>query len=161
MTIHSISKTLGFSVMVLLLLSVFSPSASAQGPLPSSPDTASAVTPAPSTFATVASTKTDGEHKFWDTKNRTLFVAVGALNVADFALTRSNLQNGGKELNPLVRAFGTSTPGLAANFAGQTLGVIGLSYMFHKTGHHKLERITSFVSASTSFSAVTFDMAHR
>jgi hypothetical protein len=101
------------------------------------------------------------EHKFLDKKNRVLFAAVAALSVADFAVTRANLQSGGKELNPVVRVFGSSTPGLAANFAGETVGIIGCSYLFHKTGHHKLERFTSFVNISVSASAVTYGLTHR
>jgi hypothetical protein len=81
-------------------------------------------------------------HRFWDNENRALFMTVAALSAADFALTRSILQNGGKELNPVTRLFSGSTAGLAANFAGETAGIIGLSYFFHKTGHHQLERLT-------------------
>ncbi len=40
----------------------------------------------------------------------------------------------------MVRMFGSSTPGLAMNFIGETVGVVSLSYFFHRTGHRKLER---------------------
>src|SRR5579885_1164649 len=73
-------------------------------------------------------------HRFWDRQNTMLFVAVAGMGAADFATTRSNLASGGKELNPVTRIFAGSTPALAANFAGETAGVIGLSYFFHKTG---------------------------
>jgi len=102
-----------------------------------------------------------GEHKFWDKQNELLFVTAGALNGADFAVTRSNLQRGGRELNPIVRVFGRSTPALAVNFAGETAGVIGLSYFFHKTGHHKLERLVSVVNLGSSAGAVSYSLAHR
>jgi hypothetical protein len=101
------------------------------------------------------------EHKFWDTQNRVLLFAAAALNGADFAVTRANLQNGGQELNPVVRVFGRSTAGLAVNFAGETAGVIGLSYFFHKIGHHKLERAVSLVDIGGSAGAVTYGLAHR
>lgn len=107
-----------------------------------------------SALVIVAPSAVPREHTFWDKKNRALFAAATALNFDDFAVTRSNLQNGGKELNPMARVFGGSTPGLAANFASQTAGVIGLSYLFHKTGHHKLERIVSIVNISASGAAV-------
>jgi len=90
-----------------------------------------------------------------------LFVAAAALNGADFAVTRANLQSGGQELNPMVRLFGRSTAGLAANFIGETAGVITLSYFFHKTGHHKLERAVSLMNIASSAGAVTFDLMHR
>ncbi|HET7440179.1 MAG TPA: hypothetical protein VFJ47_02670 [Terriglobales bacterium] len=100
-------------------------------------------------------------HKFWDRKNKLLFAAAAASNAADFAVTYSNLQNGGKELNPVTRVFAGSTAGLAANFAGETAGVVGLSYFFHKTGHHKLERLTSIVNISSSSFAVGYSLSHR
>ena len=109
----------------------------------------------------IAPSPASSEHKFWDTKNRALFATVAALNVADFAVTRVNLRNGGRELNPVARVFGTSTSGLAANVAGETAGVIGLSYFFHRTGHHKLERITSLVNIGASGVAVTYGLTHR
>jgi hypothetical protein len=102
-----------------------------------------------------------GEHKFWDKHNGLLFVTAAALNGADFAVTRSNLQSGGRELNPIVRVFGRSTPALAVNFVGETAGVIGLSYFFHKTGHHKLERLVSVVNIGSSAGAVSYGLAHR
>ena len=101
------------------------------------------------------------EHKFWDAENRALFLTAAALNGADFAVTRANLQNGGQELNPIVRIFGHSTAGLALNFIGETAGVVSLNYLFHKTGHHRIERAVSVVNISASVGAVTFGLTHR
>ena len=101
------------------------------------------------------------EHGFWDRQNRTLFAMNAALAGADFATTQRNLNHNGKELNPLTRMLSSSTPGLAANFAMETGGVIGVSYLFHKTGHHKLERMTSYVNLSASAFAVSYGLAHR
>jgi len=42
----------------------------------------------------------------------------------------------------VTRVFSGSTAALAANFAEETAGIIGLSYFFHETGHHQLERVT-------------------
>jgi hypothetical protein len=101
------------------------------------------------------------QHRFWDNENRVLFASVAALSAADFAVTQSILQNGGKELNPVTRIFSGSTGGLAVNFAGETAGIIGLSYLLHKTGHHKLERITPMLNIGTSTFAVVYDLKHR
>lgn len=101
------------------------------------------------------------QHKFWDKQNSALFVAAAALNGADFAVTRANLQNGGQELNPLVRVFGRSTAGLAANFIGETAGMVSISYFLHKTGHHKLERMASVVFIGNSVTAVSYSLTHR
>jgi hypothetical protein len=109
----------------------------------------------------VSSPRFEPAHKFWDRQNRILFVAAAASNAADFAVTRANLQSGGQELNPVVRVFGRSTAGLALNFAGETAGVISLSYFFHKTGHHKLERVVSLVDIGASAGAVGYGLSHR
>jgi hypothetical protein len=119
------------------------------GSVTASPTSASALPEAPSL------------HKFWDNENRALFTTVATLSAADFALTRSILQNGGKELNPVTRLFSGSTAGLAANFAGQTAGIIGLSYFFHRTGHHQLERLTPMLNIGASAFAVVYDLNHR
>ena len=100
-------------------------------------------------------------HRFWDRENSILFATNAAFGAADFVVTRDNLRGGGQELNPVTRLFSGSTAGLAVNFAGETAGVLGLSYVFHKTGHHKLERYVSMVNISSSAAAVTFDLAHR
>lgn len=100
-------------------------------------------------------------HKFLDKQNRLLFIAVAAINATDFSVTRSNLQSGGQELNPVVRVFGRSTPALAANFAGETIGAITFSYFFHKTGHHRLERLTSLIDIGSSAGAVAYGLTHR
>jgi hypothetical protein len=117
------------------------------------------VEPAPA-FASTPS-RHEFEHRFWDKTNGSLFIAAAASNFADFGVTRMNLQNGGQELNPIVRGFGRSTPALAMNFAGETAGAVGLSYLFHKTRHHRLERIVSIVDIGGSAGAVAFGLIHR
>lgn len=156
MTSGKIVKYLSAAI-ALVLSSALSPSLLAQGPLPDAPmpiaDGASAMILSPA-----------GEshrHKFFDKENYALFAGVIALNSADFAVTRANLQTGGTEFNPLVRVFGRSTAGLVANFTGESVGTVVLSYMFHRTGHHKLERAVSFVNIGGSAAAVGFGLAHR
>jgi hypothetical protein len=100
-------------------------------------------------------------HRFWDRKNSLLFATSAAFSTADFFVTRANLQNGGQELNPVTRMFGSSSTGLAVNFIGENVGVIGISYMFHKTGHHKLERAVSMLNIGASTAAVSFGLTHR
>jgi len=109
----------------------------------------------------VTKPETASPHRFWDGKNRALFAMVAASSAADFCVTRANLASGGRELNPVTRVFGRSTAGLAVNFSAETASVIGLSYLFHRTGHHKLERMTTLVDISASGSAVAYDLAHR
>jgi hypothetical protein len=130
----------------------------AQGPLPEAPiPSAAAVVP----MMVVTQPRVEVTHKFWDKQNKFLFIAVASGATADFAVTRANLQSGGRELNPMVRPFGRSSAGLALNFAGETVGVISLSYFFHKTDHHKLERAVSMVNIASSAGAVGYGLAHR
>jgi hypothetical protein len=143
--------------VAVLVLSRFSPALFAQGPVPDAPRPS--IEAASTTFITPKTVA--GEHRFWDKENRVLFAASAALSAADFAVTRANLQNGGRELNPVVRFFGTSTPALAANFAGETAGIIGLSYFFHRTGHHKLERVLTMLNIGSSAGAVSYDLVNR
>jgi hypothetical protein len=139
------------------------------GPVDPGPENPSPATLAPANSGAVAVSpvvantppEAPSQHKFWDNENRTLFVAVAVLSAADFAVTRANLQNGGRELNPVTRLFSGSTAGLAANFAGETAGIIGLSYYFHKTGHHQLERLTPLLNIGASTFAVVYDLNHR
>lgn len=150
------------SCFAAVLASVLAPTLLAQGPLPDAPvpdAPAPAVQPVLSGF--VATGNPVFEHKFWDRENYALFAASAAMNTADFAVTRANLQSGGRELNPMVRVFGRSTAGLAANFAGETFGVVGLSYFCHKTGHHRMERMVSMVNIGGSMGAVSYGLAHR
>jgi hypothetical protein len=99
--------------------------------------------------------------RFLDRENSFLFATSAAFSAADFVVTRDNLRGGGQELNPVTRVFSHSTAALAVNFAAETAGVVGISYMFHKTGHHKLERYVSMLNIGSSAAAVSFDLAHR
>jgi len=147
-----------FAVVLLIVLSNC-PTSAAQGPLPEAPTPIPAVEHA-SAFVSLPQ-PIASEHKFWDRENKVLFFTAAALNGADFAVTRSNLQSGGRELNPVVQFLGRSTAGLAVNFVGETAGVVSVSYLFHKTGHHRLERWVSFINISSSAGAVGYGLTHR
>jgi hypothetical protein len=146
---------------VLIVSATLCPALHAQAPFTSTdPDAPSPFVEA-QTPASIPPAIASSEHRFWDKPNGTLLFAAAALNGADFAVTRANLQSGGQELNPVVRMFGRSTPGLAMNFIGETVGVVSLSYFFHMTGHHKLERAVSLVNIGSSASAVSYGLSHR
>jgi hypothetical protein len=113
------------------------------------------------TFQPATLPEAPSHHRFWDRENSVLFATSAAFSAADFVVTQDNLRGGGQELNPVTRTVSGTTTGLALNFAGETAGVIGLSYFFHKTGHHKLERAVSMLNIGASAAAVTFDLAHR
>ena len=150
------------SAAVLAVCGAFCPSLLAQTLLASAP-VPDAPIPFVAASTSLASTPPSiaEEHRFWDKQNCALFAAAAVSNGADFAVTRANLQSGGKELNPVVRMFGRSSPGLAVNFIGETVGVVSLSYFFYKTGHHKLERAVSIVNIGSSVGAVSYGLMHR
>jgi hypothetical protein len=168
MTFRRFLRFVTLSSIVLVLSATFCPTLHAQvllasAPLPDAPVPSNAPTPfieaAPPVV--IAQPNSISEHKFWDRQNSLLLIGAAASNGADFAVTRANLQSGGQELNPVVRMFGRSTPGLAANFIGETAGIVSLSYFFHKTGHHKLERAVPMVNIGGSLGAVAFGLMHR
>lgn len=157
MCIKSISNLFRVSLSVPFAIVALTSVLWAQGPLPDAPIASfAAVVPVVATQP-----RMETPHKFWDRQNKFLFVAAAASNAADFAVTRANLQSGGRELNPVVRVFGRSSAGLAMNFAGETVGVMCASYYFHKTGHHKLERAVSIVNIGSSAGAVSYGLMHR
>jgi hypothetical protein len=154
---HAVSKAFRF---IAAFATLFAPSLWAQGPAPDAPAPVPAAT-APIASGFVQTTNPFPQHKFWDAENSILFATSAAMNTADFWVTRANLQSGGQELNPLVRVFGKSTAGLAANFAGETAGVVGMSYFFHRTGHHRMERMVSMVNIGGSIGAVSYGLTHQ
>lgn len=101
-------------------------------------------------------------HKFWDRQNKALFFIHASLETTDFAITHYNLANGGRELNPMGRSLCESgTPGQVVFFAGRTVGTLGISYAFHKTGHHKIERAFTTYMIGDSAYGVTYSLVHR
>jgi len=100
-------------------------------------------------------------HKFWDRQNKTLFLIHAGVETTDFAITHHNLANGGREMNPLGKSLCQSgTAGQATFFAARTAGTLGISYLFHKTNHHRLERATTMFMISDSAYGVTYSFAH-
>ena len=85
---------------------------------------------------------------------------MGAATAADFAATHRNLSRGGEERNPVARVFTGSTGGRVAYFAGSAAGTIGLSYIFHRTNHHKLERATLMVGIGCSAQGAAYSFTH-
>jgi len=81
------------------------------------------------------------QHKFFDRQNQVAFGTLAGLIAVD-SITTQRLTNSGRayEANPIWR------PMVRQGWAGQTVAsalgyasALGVSYAFHKTGHHKLE----------------------
>jgi len=85
-------------------------------------------------------------HKFWDRENDLLFAAVGAGRALDYASTL-NLRSRGINEAFLTNSVVDNHPLLAGIEVAATAASIGVSYLFHRTGHHRLERWTSAIHA--------------
>jgi hypothetical protein len=109
------------AVAILFLLTTMSARAQDGGALPSTP-----VPAAP-------------EHRFWDRKNILLFSGIGVFRGLDYASTR-NMQARGREEILLPDDVVNNSAGFASLEAAATAASVGISYIFHRTGHHKLER---------------------
>ena len=101
-------------------------------------------------------------HGFWDRTNKILFASHAALEAVDFGITHHNLSDGGRELDPMAKALCESgTAGQLVFFGGRMAGVIAISYLLHKTGHHKLERAFPVYASGDSSYGVAYSFAHR
>jgi hypothetical protein len=92
-------------------------------------------------------------HRFFDRQNSTAFTLLGGLVAADAARTQSMLQTRRYvEGNPIARPL--VSQGWPGQLAASTIGyasALGVSYVFHRTGHHKMERCaTWFMVAAES-----------
>ena len=79
------------------------------------------------------------EHRFWDRENVLLFSGVAVFRGLDYASTRNMLARGREEIL-LPDDVVNNHAGFAALEAAGAATSVGISYIFHRTGHHKLER---------------------
>jgi hypothetical protein len=84
------------------------------------------------------------EHHFWDKENDLLFAGVTAARTLDYFSTLNMRRRGRQEIF-LTNDAVDNHAGFAFIEAGATGVSIGASYLFHRYGHHKLERWTSIV----------------
>jgi len=83
-------------------------------------------------------------HRFWDEENDWLFAGVGASRTLDYFSSLNFRKRGDNEVL-LTNAVVDNHAAFAAIEAGATGVSIGVSYLFHRYGHHKLERWVSIV----------------
>lgn len=84
------------------------------------------------------------EHRFWDKQNDVLFSGVAASRTLDYFSTLNMRRRGRQEIF-LTNDAVDNHAGFAAIEAAATGVSIGASYLFHRYGHHKLERWTSII----------------
>jgi hypothetical protein len=89
------------------------------------------------------------EHRFWDRENDWLFAGVAAGRALDYASTL-NLRHRGIDEAFLTNSIVDNHPLFAGIEVSATAASIGVSYLFHRTGHHRLERWTSAIHAGVA-----------
>jgi len=106
--------------------------------VPSGPATARQNAPSPAAVPP-AKQEPSAPHAFWDRENILLFSGMAVFRGLDYASTR-NMQARGREEILLPDDVVNNSAGFASLEAAATLTSVGISYIFHRTGHHKLER---------------------
>jgi hypothetical protein len=122
-------------------------SASSSSQTPASSDNGANARPTPTLAprpATNSSRSGSDEHRFWDTTNDLLFAGVGASRTLDYFSTL-NMRHRGRQEILLTNDVVDNHAAFAVIEAAGTGASIGVSYLFHHYGHHKLERATSIV----------------
>lgn len=83
-------------------------------------------------------------HRFWDKQNIILFAGVGVARGLDYSSTLNMRRRGNNEWL-LDNATVDNHAEFAAIEVATAAASVGLSAIWHYTGHHKLERWTSYV----------------
>lgn len=130
--------------LVALLLIVAASSLRAQQTSPAAAAPDKPVAQAPQSTAAAPAAHPLPVHRFWDRENDLLFAAVGAGRALDYASTL-NLRHRGLDEIFLTNSIVDNHPLFVGIEAAATAASIGVSYLFHRTGHHRLERWTSAV----------------
>lgn len=125
-----------------------------------------------------AATEPAAPHKFFDRLNLALTAGNLTAQIADAVTTQHLLSRSGTvryreingnltpvtyyytEANPVARPFATRGWGGAVAYLGiVTSADLSLRYMFHRTGHHKLERVVPMVFGAVSGMAASRNAA--
>jgi hypothetical protein len=91
------------------------------------------------------------EHRFWDRQNDLLFTAVAASRTLDYFSTLNFRRRGRDEVFLTNDIVDNHAAFLSIEAAGTAVS-IGVSYLFHRYHHHRLERWTSIIHASLATS---------
>jgi hypothetical protein len=99
-------------------------------------------------------------HSFFERGSEIRMGVIAGLIAADGVTTQHILGvDHGSEMNPLVRPLVTKgTPGqVGASVLGYAFS-IGSSYLFHRTGHHRLERLMLNTTIAIEAECVTSNL---
>src|SRR5271157_3882811 len=82
------------------------------------------------------------QHPFWTLENKVDVSILAGLVAADGITTQRGLNEGFREVNPVMRPF--VTRGAGGQAVGSALGFgagVGVAYLLHRSHHYKAERI--------------------
>ena len=151
---------------LLLAINLLAGSVSAQqiesarlaAPLPDAPLPSAAATPdsmpaAPAGNALIRAVtpSQSGQRKFFDKQQMIALYVHGGVRTADTIVTCHKIANGATEVWIPMQ----SCAGIAAWQAASVGVTLGIGWLFYKTGHHKLERITPWVGTTASAAGLT------
>jgi hypothetical protein len=97
-------------------------------------------------------------HSFWDKQNDWLFAGVAAARALDYASTLNKRRRGLNE-GFLTDGIVDNHAEFAAIEAGAVAASIGVSYLFHRYGHHRIERGVSYVHIAATVIGATVNYA--
>ncbi len=83
------------------------------------------------------------QQRFWTVENKVNVSLLAGLIAVDAVTTQRGLNQGLREVNPIMRPF--VTRGAAGEAAGSALGFgagVGVVYLLHRSHHYKAEHIT-------------------
>jgi hypothetical protein len=131
--------------VTLFLIVVSSPVQAQQAPDSTNVDSTAATAPQSQVLPVAPSpNQPKAAHRFWDRENDLLFGAVTMGRFLDYASTL-NLRARGIDEVFLTNSIVDNHPLFAGIEVAGIGASIGVSYLFHRTGHHTLERWTSVV----------------
>lgn len=99
-------------------------------------------------------------HPFWDLQNDLLFGGVAVMRFLDFESTLNKRSRGVNE-GFLDNSIVDNHAEFAAIEVGGTAASIFVSYLFHRYGHHRIERVVSYAHIGAQIAAVAANYAAR
>jgi hypothetical protein len=96
------------------------------------------------------------QHRFWDRENILLFSGIALFRGLDYASTK-NFERRGRQEVLIPDDIVNNSAGFAALEAAGAVTSVGISYIFHRTGHHKMERWLSIGHVSVTAFGVAWN----
>jgi hypothetical protein len=94
------------------------------------------------TVSNFALSDAQSQHHFWTVENKVSIGVLAGLVAADAITTQRGLNEGLREVNPVMRPF--VTRGASGEAVGSALGFaagVGVVYLLHRSRHYKAERV--------------------